>query len=212
MGTITAIEPQKKRGNRRSIYVDGEFTAGVHEDVVAALGLAVGQKLDKPGLIELLKAETSRQARESALRLLSYRDRSVAEIRKRLLGSDFPEDIVEKVIEDLSRSELLDDQKFSKQWVKSRTTTRPMGKMRLAWELRSKGVASSTIDDALEDLDDNREYEMAHSLAAARMQKADSDDTSVRRKISSLLQRRGFGWGVISKVMDDLYAEDTNDD
>jgi regulatory protein len=204
VNVITAIEAQKKRGNRRSIFVDGEFAAGAHEDVVLALGLSVGQTFDRDRLIELLKAETARKARESALRLLSYRDRSRAEIRRRLIGSDFPEDIVEEVVDQLSRTGLLDDRKFSRDWVNSRTVSRPMGRTRLAWELRSKGVDAPVVEEALEGLDEDSEYELAYSVAARKAEKMDREDPSFRNKLTSFLRRRGFGWDVIGKVFDAL--------
>jgi len=204
VNVITAIEAQKKRGNRRSIFVDGKFAAGAHEDVVLALGLSVGQAFDKDRLIELLKAKTARKARESALRLLSYRDRSRSEIRRRLIGSDFPEDIVEEVVDQLSRTGLLDDGKFSRDWVNSRTVSKPMGRTRLAWELRSKGVEAPVVEEALEGLNEDAEYELACSVAARKMEKMDREDPSFRNKLTSFLRRRGFGWDVIGKVFDAL--------
>jgi len=208
MGTITAIEPQKKRANRRSIFVDGEFLVGTHEDIVFTLGLSVGQSFDENRLEDLLRAETVRKVRESALRLLDYRDRSVSEIRKRLLGDEFPEDVVEEVIAQLNSSGFLDDVKFSRDWVKSRTAAKPMGRTRLAWELRSKGVDAPIVEEALENLDADTEYELALSIAQKKIEKADTSDINLKNRLGSLLRRRGFGWEVINKVLDELLNED----
>ena len=206
MGLITAIETQKRRGYRKSIYVDGEFAAGAHEEVVAALSLGVGQVLDKDRLVELVRAETVRKARESALRLISYRDRSVAEIRKRLVGDEFPDEVIDEVIDQLSRVGLLNDQKFSRDWVKSRSvlSSKPMGKVRLAWELKSKGVETPLVEEALGDIDEDAEYKMALSTAARKAEKMDSGDPAFRNKLISFLRRRGFNWEIISKALDEL--------
>jgi len=204
LSVITAIEAQKKRGTRRSIFVDGEFVAGVHEDVVAALNLGVGQAFDRDRLIGLVRAETMRKARERALRLIGYRDRSKSEIRKRLVGSDYPEDIVEEVVDQLSRAGLLDDRKFSRDWVKSRTASKPMGRTRLAWELRSRGVDAPTVEQALEGLDEETEHGLACSVAEDKLRKMDREDPSVRAKLGSLLRRRGFSWDVIARALDEL--------
>jgi len=204
VGLITAIEAQKKRGDRRSIYVDGEFVAGVHEEVVLNLGLAVGQAVDEQRLLGLLKTETTRKARERALRLISYRDRSKSEIRKRLVGSDFPEDVVEEVVEQLTRVGLLDDEKFSRDWVKSRTLSRPMGRARLSYELRSKGVEAPAVEKALGCLDDAAECDLAFGLAAWKLDKMDREDPSTKRKLASFLARRGFSWETINEVIEKL--------
>lgn len=208
MNTITAIEPQKKRGDRRSIFVDGQFVAGAHEEVIIALNLRVGQTFDKERLAALIRTETVRKARESALRLLGYRDRTVSEIRKRLIGNDFPEDIVEEVIDQLSRIGYLDDEKFSREWVRSRTVSKPMGKARLNWELRAKGVEQPMVEEALESLDDSAEYELALAAARKKVEKADPNDKAFRNRLVSFLRRRGFGWEAIARVLDELCPGD----
>lgn len=204
MGTITAIEPQKKRGYRRSIFVDGEFLVGTHEDVVIELGLGIGQSFDEERLIEIIRAEDLRKARESALRLLEYRDRSFIEIKRRLIRSEFPEDIVEEVIEQLSGCGLLDDEKFSRDWVNSRTAAKPMGRSRLAWELRSKGIDQTTVEGALENLDEDAEFELALSIARKKIDKKNSDDSNLKSRLSSFLARRGFSWEIINRVIDEV--------
>jgi len=207
MDTITAIETQKRRGNRVSIFVDGEFVVGAHEEVVASLGLGVGQTFNRERLSELVRAETIRKARESALRLISYRDRSVSEVRKRLLGNDFPEEIVEEVIDYLSGIELLDDAKFSRDYVKSRIASRPAGKTRLAWELRSRGIKADDLESALGDVDEQTEYRLARDLVAHKLDKADSFDPALRNRLAGFLGRRGFGWEVIRRVLDELLRD-----
>lgn len=204
MGKITAIEPQKKRGYRRSIFVDGEFLVGTHEDVVIELGLGVGQSFDEDRLVEIIKAEDVRKARESALRLLEYRDRSVVEIKRRLIRSEFPEDIVEEVISQLSDCGLLDDEKFSRGWVNSRTAAKPMGRSRLAWELRSKGVDQTTVEGALENLDEEAEFELALSIARKKINKKNSDDSNLKNRLGSFLARRGFSWEIVNRVIDEV--------
>jgi len=208
MSKITAIEPQKRCGDRRSIFVDGEFVAGAHEDVIFALNLKVGQTFDPERLAEVIRTETAHKARDSALRLLSFRDRTKSEVRKRLIGSDYPEDIVDEVIDQLSRMGFLDDEKFSRDWVKSRTTSKPMGKARLVWELRAKGVDQPMVDEALEGLDEDAEYELALAAARKKAEKADISDPSFRNRLASFLRRRGFGWDAISKALDELCPGD----
>ena len=184
--------------------MDGEFAVGAHEDVIAALGLAVGQTFDADRLAELVEAETSRKARERALRLINYRDRTSSEIRRRLIGSDFPEKAVEEVVDQLSRAGLLDDGKFSRDWVKSRTASKPMGRLRLSHELRARGVEPKLVEEALESLDNETERQLAHSLASRKLDKMDAGDPSTKTRLVSFLRRRGFGWETASEVVDSL--------
>lgn len=208
MGRITAIEPQKNRSDRVSIYIDGVFAAGVRNDTVAELGIAVGQECDPAVLERILRAEAVKKARESALRLLSYRSRSESEIRKRLHGSGFPEDVVNEIVEQLTAGGLLNDEKFSTDWVRSRSASRPTGRARLQWELRSRGVDPAIVEDALAALDEDAELELALKCARKKAEKADVGDPSFKGKLSSFLRRRGFGWEVIQKTIDRVCPTD----
>jgi len=208
MGRITAIEPQKRRGDRRSIFVDGEFVVGAHEDVVVTLGLSIGQFFDTDTLEQLVRAETVRKARERALRLIAYRDRTVSEIRKRLIGSDFPEDVVNEVVKQMVQAELINDEKFSRDYVKNRSAAKPMGRKRLTWELRSKGAEPPAVEQALEGLDEQAEYRLALETAQKKIQKADRSDPKIKSRLSSFLARRGFGWEVIARVVGEVLIEE----
>ena len=205
MNVITAIQTQEKRGCRVSIFVDGEFVVGAHEDVAAALNLRVGQSFDGERLAGLVRAETARKARESALRLLSYRERTHSEIRTRLIGNNYPEDVVDEVIDQLAGIGLLDDGKFSRDYVEARKRSRPMGRTRLARELASKGVEKAAIEEALEGVDEDAGTEWLTRWLLVSSRNPIRAIRTARSRIGSMLARRGFCWDVISKVLGDVF-------
>ena len=205
MDTITAIEPQKRRENRRSVFVNGQFVAGVDREVVLALGLRVGQQVNEDRLSEMLRAENVQRARQVALNLLSYRQRSADELTRRMVLKGYPEDVVEEALTALARADLVNDERFSKDWVANRLQYKPMGKVRMAWELRQKGVAQELVERAVEDVDSETEYQLALGLAQRKIDRigADASDEE-RRRMASFLRRRGFGWDVTNRVIDEV--------
>jgi len=207
---ITAIEQQSRRKNRRSIFVNGEFAFGVHEEVVAELGLRVGLEVREEDLGRTLRAESVRKAREDALMLLGYRQRSASEMAKRLAQKGNPPDIVEEVIAGLKRVGLMDDAVFSRQWVRNRLAQKPMGRRGLLWELRQKGVPDDLIEEALQEVGTDDESEVALDLARRKL-KPDSDPSAERNRLASLLRRRGFDWQTVSGVLNRLFESDQND-
>jgi regulatory protein len=205
MPWITAIEPQRRAG-RVSIFLDGEFALGVDEAVAAALGLAVGREMEAETLAEVVRAETRRRAKESALRGLASRARSRAEIRRALERKGYESDVVEEVLGELEHLDLVDDRRFSRAWVEARTHGRPMGARRIAHELRQKGVSPDLIEVALEERT-APEGELALALIAGRqtVKRLRSEESRVaRRKLAAALGRRGFSWSVISAAVDAL--------
>lgn len=203
LSRITGIEPQQRHPNRVSLFVDGTFVLGVDGAVAAALGLAVGQPMEEERLREVARAEELRRATDLALQFLGYRARSRAEVRRRLIHKGYEEEIIDQVIESLTRVGLIDDSQFTEAWVRARSTGRAMGARRIAWELRRKGVDAETVRDAVERID--AETELGQALKVGR-QKAESvrgEPMQVaRRKIAAALQRRGFSWEVIARVLD----------
>jgi len=208
---ITAIEVQERRQDRRSIFVDGKFVVGVNEDVVAGLGLKVGQQFSEDELNAVVRAEILAKARERALNLLSYRARSRKELARRLSRAGYDEDVVEETLSRLEDRGLVDDAQFSQSWVNSRISVKGLGKTRVRWELRQRGVASEVVEEALSSVDPDEERELASDAARRRWEKdSDPDLRAKRRRVASYLQRQGFEWPLVSEVMEKLVQEADN--
>jgi len=213
LSRVTAIEPQKGRAGRVSVFVDGAFAVGLREDVAAALGLRVGQAITEEELQAAAAAETRRRALDSALRLLGYRGRSRVEMRQRLLRKGYDEAIVDEAVQWLEEHGLLDDAQFSQAWVEARSQAQPMGRGRLAWELRAKGVERETVSEALEPRDDETELRLALQVGRQKIERArDKDPAIVRNQVAAALQRRGFSWSVTRRVLAQLLETELDDD
>ena len=86
MGKITEVVPQKKNKNRVSVYIDGQFVLGL--DALTALKNHVepGAEIDEETLEKIqLESETG-GAFDRAVKLVSYRPRTKAELKKFLAG------------------------------------------------------------------------------------------------------------------------------
>lgn len=86
---------------------------------------------------------------EAALRFLEVRQRSVAEVRRRLTRAGYREDLVTGVIARLGDLGVLDDEAFAQAWIESRDRAHPRGEHALMLELRQKGLDAATISAAL---------------------------------------------------------------
>lgn len=210
---ITAIEVQERRQDRRSIFVDGKFVVGVNEQVVADLRLQIGQQFSEDELNAVVRAEILAKAKERALGLLSYRSRSREELSRRLRRAGYDEDIVEETLSGLENAGFIDDAQFSQGWVNSRVSQKGLGKARVRWELRQRGVTSEVIEEALASVDPDEERLLAADAARRRWEKdKDPDLRSKRRRVASYLQRQGFEWQLVSEVIGKLADEaDTED-
>jgi regulatory protein len=176
-----------------------------------AAWLQVGQVIS-PEKVNSLQVEETRQAAfQQALRLLSFRPRSEAEIEKKLNDKGFDAKVSAYVIQRLTEEGYLGDLSFAKTWVENRSTFRPRSRRMLKYELRQKGVAEEHIESALESVKD--EPDLAYQAGiryAARL--ADLDRETFRKRLGAFLGRRGFSYGtlapVVSQIWDEMHSSD----
>ena len=204
MKTITDIETQKRGRERVSIFLDGRFAFSVGRGVVEEHGLHPGQVLSDSRVEELAAADLFGKCLNAALRLLSYRPRSEAEIRTRL-SRRFNGETIEGVILQLRERQMIDDVAFAAFWREARDSFSPRGTLLLKVELRNKGIDPELIDKVLDGIDDE---ESAYRAAQKRGRTlAKEDYETFRRKLGAFLRRRGFSYGVVNRTTERLWQE-----
>lgn len=203
-GRITALEVQKRNRQRVNVYIDDRFAFGLA--AIEAVQLKVGQQLSAGEITRLKEKDQVQVAHERTLNFLSYRPRSIAEVRRYLNEKGFDEPTIDQVVDRLSRVALLDDAAFAQHWLENRDTFRPRGSRALRYELRQKGIADAIIDDLLADYD---ERDAAYRAASPRAQKLArrNDIDTFRSKLLGFLQRRGFSFDVALNTVEELLAE-----
>jgi regulatory protein len=205
---ITAIDRQPRR-RHLDVRIDGGLVLPVSPEVLARFQLRVGEELDQARLDEIADAESRHSALAAALRLLTYRPRSEAELRDRLARRRAPARVIEEVIARLKELSLIDDAAFARTWVDSRQRTSPRGRRLIAAELRSKGLARPVVESSLSGLD---EAEAAYRAAARRARSLDSAPyPQFRRRLMDLLLRRGFEAETAGQAVRRLWQERSGD-
>lgn len=202
---ITAIEPQKKPGSRRvNVFLDGSFAFSLDDELAARL--MPGSSLSEVEIAEYRHEDDLHQVYDAALLLLSYRPRSVAELRGRLLRRGFDLTLVGETMERLQRMGVVDDAQFAQFWVENRQSHRPRGGRLLNAELRAKGIDREVIDDVLPDAEqeDAAAYQAAQRKAHSLQGLAWPE---FRQKLGNHLVRRGFGYDTAASTVRRLWQE-----
>ncbi len=154
-----------------------------------------------------------RTVRTAALALLAGRDFSRQELTDRLLRRGYAAATVETAVRVLVEGGLLREERYAEQFVTSHAG-RGRGPRRIRMELRQKGVAGETVDDAL---DRNAEADWVQAARAARRRKFGPvlpGDRRERAKQARFLQYRGFSSDQIRAALgpgeDDLDHDDAD--
>lgn len=192
MGTITALEPQTPRANRVNVYVDGQFALSL--SAILAARLRVGQTLSENDLANLAREEVLETARECALRFLTPRPRSAAEVRQHLVKKKFAADVIDQVLARLRQVGLIDDAAFARYWVENREQFRPRAARALRLELKRKGLAETDIAAVLDKVDERASAVRAAHTRAYRWRNLGRRE--FLEKMMAFLIRRGFAYTI----------------
>lgn len=139
-----------------------------------------------------------------ATRLVNHRDRSEAELRRRLtetLEEGADPRLVDTVIERCLNNGMIDDTRFAGEWVRQRQHNQRRSTAVLRRELRDKGVSPAVIEDALAQICDADQQEILRSLVtkkAGTVKAVPADRTEydrALRRIVGVAARRGFPAG-----------------
>jgi regulatory protein len=211
MAIITKIVEQKNRPNRRSIFLDGAFAFGVHENVVAKFRLRVGMELSPERVAEIGEGEVRQECFDEATRILRRRLHSRAELRGKLMKGEFGEGIVSGVLDQLQELGYVNDERFAQTKALSAAEHKHHGRRRAMAELRKAGVSGEVASRALDQVYDSADsVAVARELAmkyAGRLRKLDPQ--VARRRLVGMLQRRGFEYEAIKPVIEAVLGRGT---
>jgi len=203
MSQITAIDIQQRHKARRSIFVDGEFFAGVDQEVVALLNLKPGQAVNPEDLRRILEREEDVRARELVLRWLDFAPRTRRQLADKLRQKGVDDAVAARVLDRLQAAGLINDESYARDWVKSHSRTGALGRRRIGAELARRGVDRDTAAAAMEEEAPADEGEACEDLArrkAAQYRNLPRD--AARRRLTGFLSRRGFSGEDVYRAVD----------
>jgi len=148
---------------------------------------------------------------QKCYRFISLRNRTEKEIKDYLSKKaqrykiQNPNELIDKVVQQLKEEGLIDDKKFIEWWVEQRSYFKPKGTFILKQELLQKGINRDLIDQYFEE---NKIDEL--SLAKIALQKKVKVLKELKKeeryqKAISFLVRRGFSFETANKVVQIIF-------
>lgn len=200
MPIITDITRQKRNQDFYNVYVDDKFSFSLGRLDLGLLDLKISQEFSKRALQELITKSQSSKAYNRAIHYLSFRPRSISEVKDYLLKKDFNDQVVEQTITKLQQLALLDDEKFIEVWVSSRNQLKPRSKLQLRHELQAKKIDKELIAQALADISDSEELNLIKKVIASKKRQPKYQD---KQKLLAYLLRQGFSYNLIKQALVD---------
>ncbi|MFF9002465.1 recombination regulator RecX [Streptomyces achromogenes] len=156
--------------------------------------------------------DPAERARAICLRLLTGTPRTRKQLADALRKREIPEDVAQEVLDRFEEVGLIDDGAFADAWVESRHHGRGLARRALARELRTKGVDSALIEDAVAQLDSEQEEVTARELVARKLRATRGLDRDKRlRRLAGMLARKGYPEGMALRVVRQALEDEGED-
>ncbi len=140
-----------------------------------------------------------------AAALCSRSERSSASIYQKLKDWGLNEDEAIPVAERLIREKFINDERFSRSYVRDKFRFNKWGKIKIAYCLRMEKIQPPVIESALEEIDGPDYRETLSALLKEKNKSIKSSDPYERKaKLFRFAQGRGFETELIHTVLNDL--------
>lgn len=178
---------------------------------ISAMGLEPDSFVDPVEISKTAVREQTTAARSDTERFLSRSEHSAQQLRLYLAGRKYLEEVIDGTLEWAERNGLVDDRRYASIFIRSHSTTSPMGNFRIRMELKKRGIHDSITDELLSEREENELYRSlvkTVSLKYGHLKK----ETAIRRA-SAYLQRRGFRYELIGRIIEEAlqYQEERED-
>ena len=145
-------------------------------------------------------------AMAQALRFLNYRFLSSYELRRKMQGKEYADDVINRVEDKLIELQYLDDKRLSEDMARRLMHKQLYGRFYIEQKLKLRGL------DIPEILNTYNEIEAGFSMIEKKMPKKTVNDMiATKKKISRLLKNRGFSSNTIAIIYDTISASIEDD-
>ncbi len=136
---------------------------------------------------------------QAALRLLTNREHSRAELYRKLQNRFADSILIGSTLDGLEEQGYLSDERFAEEYVYGRRR-KGYGPLRITAELRERGISKEIISRYIGDQDDGW-YQLMQQAAAAKFGVTAISDPGSQQKTARFLEYRGFPVSMIRRYL-----------
>lgn len=125
----------------------------------------------------------------------------IGEVRMKMKQWGINNNLIDTTIDKLIDEGFIDEQRYASAFVRGKFKLFDWGKIKIANELRMKGIPSGQISAALNEIDENEYLETIKSLINKRLDPNKQPSREERSRIFNYLMGKGFETEIIMKAI-----------
>lgn len=156
---------------------------------------------------------TPQQAANRAAALCARSEQSPGDIREKLLKWGLSSADATRVVNDLTAQGFLDEQRFAHAFVKDRFAFNGWGRIKIAHQLRLKGIPDDVIDSSMTAIDDEQYRERLTELLRAKWRTVKQrEPRAAWAAMMRFAASRGFETGIAAECVRQVTKIDAEED
>lgn len=148
---IEKYEYTKK--NTYNIYLSNGEVITLNEKVITNNELLLKKEINNSLYDKLMYENSICEAEEKAIKYISIRLRSIKEIKDYLVKNNYPKEVIDKAVDNLIKNKYLDDNIFTKAYIKDKLSFTTKGDYKIKMELINLGIEQSIIEENISLID-----------------------------------------------------------
>lgn len=203
---IIDIKPQVRNPQRKTLIFDDGSVFGISEDVFISHKFEIGSEISEDLFNETINDELKVKVYNSALRLLAYRMRSCAEMKRRLAEKKYPKNTIEEIIDKLLNIGYLNDTEFAEAFAHDKVKSKKIAPITLRMEFIPHKIDSEILEKTIKKIYEKYPISdlIKQLLKKKKIQFGMKLEQKTKKRIQDLLKRKGFSWNEISAVFNEL--------
>ena len=150
---IVKYEFTKK--NKYNVYLSNGEVLNLQEQVITENELLLKKEMSQELYNKLVRDNKIYELMEMAVKYISIRLRSIKEVKDYLLKKGGSNNEVEDAVQKLIESGYLDDNRFTKAFIKDKLKFTTIGDYKIKMQLNKLGVSTSIIEDNMNKIDEH---------------------------------------------------------
>ncbi|RMF09965.1 MAG: hypothetical protein D6762_02470 [Candidatus Neomarinimicrobiota bacterium] len=146
--------------------------------------------------------EDRQEIKDTVFRLLSYRLRSVQELRQRLTQKGYGAEVVQSVLKELQSKGYLDDRKFGRAFIHDQIHLKHAGPHLIRKRLAGFGIPGALIESLVQEAcSPSVEEELIRYWLNKKKIRVEDLDYQSRGRVSAFLTRKGFSSELVREML-----------
>ncbi len=172
------IKYERNKKNNYNVYLDNGEIITLNENVITENELLLKKEIDKELYDKLNIDNKIYELYEISIKYINVRLRSIKEIKAYLQKKEKDIDIVNRVCDKLIKNKFLNDEIFTKAFIKDKLSFTTMGDYKIRKELERLGIDNIIIEENISNIDNN--------LLEERIRKIIDKDIRINKKYSGV--------------------------